>query len=87
MEGETLTYLLLCEEYRVRTKHSFVNKFWRRLKLLGLDLPFGSPKPRVIFYSKCPLSVYKAAQPLTGTSLYFDMPEKGRGVGRSGTAI
>jgi len=29
----------------------------------------------------------KASQPLTGTSLLFDTPEKGRGVGRSGTAI
>ena len=29
------------------------NKFWRRLKLLGSDLPYGSLKPRVIFYSKC----------------------------------
>ena len=49
--GETLPYLLLCEDHRVRTKHGFVNKFWRRLKLLGLDLPFGSLKPRVIIYS------------------------------------
>jgi len=33
------------------------------------------------------LEELKAAQPLTGTSLYFETPEKGRGVGRSGTAI
>ena len=39
------------------SEHGFVNKFWRRSKLLGLDLPFGSLKPHVIFYLKCLLSV------------------------------
>ena len=57
VKGETLTYLLLCEDYGFRTKHGFVNKFWRRLKLSGLDLPYGSPKPRVICYSGPPVLV------------------------------
>ena len=52
VEKETLPYLLLCGECRVRRKHGFDNKFWRRLKLLGLDLPFESPKPRVVLHSK-----------------------------------
>ena len=91
MKGETLTYLLLCEDYGFRTNHGFVNKFLRRLKLSGLDLPYRSPKPRVIFYSKMSnlrlcLEQLKASQPLTGMSLFIT-PTKGRGGGCSGTAI
>ena len=33
------------------------------------------------------LEKLKAAQPLTGTFLFYETPDRGRGVGRSGTAI